>query len=115
MPKTKYAEFKKDSVNLISSQKYLDDDVVAQKLLNNDFEVSVSPVFEVDGEKMSVVLDGHHSFAAAKKKGVDPILQIADDSILDYVDDLKDDIDMFLEKAYIDSEYYYIEGGGTVW
>ena len=33
----------------ISSQHYIDDDIVAEKLAARDFEVQVSPVFEAGG------------------------------------------------------------------
>lgn len=56
----------------ISSQRYLDPAIVADKLATNDFVVSVSPEFEVGGETFRVVLDGHHSLAAAIEAGVEP-------------------------------------------
>lgn len=54
---------------LITSQSYLDEEIVQEKIEANDFEVTVSPVFEYEGETYQVILDGHHSFEAAQQTG----------------------------------------------
>lgn len=100
----------------ISSQRYLDDDVVAEKLANEDFVVSVSPWFEHDGLTMRVVLDGHHSLAAAKEAGVSPEyveLDSQDSDKIGLID--RGEFDLFLESAWMDSDYYDIETGVCVW
>ena len=56
----------------ISSQRYLNDAIVAQKIEAQDFVVLVSPEFEVAGIVVRVVLDGHHSYAAAIEAGASP-------------------------------------------
>lgn len=55
--------------SLISSQDFLDDEIVEAKRENGDYSVKISPQFEIDGEKFRVVIDGHHAFAAALKNG----------------------------------------------
>lgn len=107
---------KKVAPRLISSQRFLDDATVAKKLDAEDYDVFLSPEFEVDGELMQVIQDGHHSFAAAKKAGVAPnfIEQSATENdkigLL-----LRGDIEGFLEASYMDSPYYYYDTGKDVW
>lgn len=60
--------------NLITTQDYLDSDIVAAKVAAEDFEVQVSPEFEFDGRTFRVLIDGHHSLAAAIEAGVEPII-----------------------------------------
>ena len=96
----------------ISSQAYRDDEIIAEKLENRDFTVYVTPVFEIDGEEYRVVTDGHHSFEAAKLAGVEP--EFIEQTVRD-----NDNIarggggggGMFLEHAYVDTDWYDIETG----
>ncbi len=76
---------KENNMQTISSQHHLDDEIVAAKLAARDFEVMVSPVFEVAGATVRVVLDGHHSLAAAKLAGVAPEYTTATASDNDHV------------------------------
>ncbi len=100
----------------ISSQRYLDDSVVAQKLADNDFEVLVSPVFEHDGMIMRVVVDGHHSLAAAKLAGVEPKFYTVDSRDVDNVQMIEDGLfSDYLEATWIDSDYYNVDTGVEIW
>lgn len=58
--------------HLVTSQEYLNQDIVNKKILDRDFDVQVSPEFQHNGRPMRVILDGHHSLAAAIKAGVEP-------------------------------------------
>lgn len=100
---------------LISSQRYIDEETVAQKIEDNDFEVQLSPVFEIDGQEYQVIMDGHHSYHAAIEVGVEPdyTTQTATDN--DRILLLDTDIDLFLEACHIDSDWYNIETGITIW
>jgi len=101
---------------LISSQRYIDDGVVAKKIAAKDFDVQVSPEFIVDGEKLIAIVDGHHSLAAANNAGVRPrfIVQTARDN--DTIGLINNGlIDDFLESSYVDSPWHYIENGKDVW
>lgn len=62
-----------DPIRIVSNQKYLNPDIVAAKVIDRDFDVQVSPCF-VDGagQRYRVVIDGHHSLAAARAAGVEP-------------------------------------------
>jgi len=93
----------------ISSQQEIVEEIVEEKIENKDFEVQVSPVFEISGQKYRVILDGHHSFEAAQREGVKPEFEEIDHDANGYLED--GDIDMFLDAAYIDCQYYDIETG----
>ena len=96
----------------ISSQRHLDDAIVSAKLASADYTVSVSPAFEIDGETYRVVLDGHHSLAAAKLAGVDADFveyDARDHDAVALID--AGDFEGFLAATYIDSDYYNVETG----
>jgi len=59
-------------VALISSQDYRDPEIVERKRAAGDYTVRHSPILEIDGERLAVVLDGHHSYEAARLDGVEP-------------------------------------------
>lgn len=56
---------------LLSAQRYRDPEIVDEKLRAGDFAVSVVPI---GGYR--VVVDGHHSLAAALRAGVRPRLRL---------------------------------------
>jgi len=104
------------TTHLISSQRYIDDAIVASKLAAGIFEVRVSPEFEVDGELFAVILDGHHAFAAARAAGVEPsIIEMRRDehdaiALLD-----RGAIEDFLEVTHFGDDYYFAATGRNVW
>ena len=57
---------------IISSQEYLDQDIVAAKRREKDFDVLLSPEFDYEGRTFQVVLDGHHSLEAARQSRKKP-------------------------------------------
>ena len=92
---------------LISSQTYRDPDIVQEKIDTGDFDVYVSPEFEANGEKMRVVLDGHHSLEAALESGNTPnfIEQTVRDN--DNIATLEaGDVDGFLEQVHQGDDYH---------
>lgn len=108
-------------MQIISSQHYLDDEIVQQKLESRDFEVTLSPEFEFDGLRIAVVLDGHHSLAAAKLAGVKPEFIEATKQtndiigLLEATDEHEANPESFLEAAWVDGDYYDVETGMDVW
>jgi len=102
---------------IISSQRYLEDEIIKEKIESEDFEVLVSPKFDIDGETYQVIIDGHHSYHAAIKTGNTPIYTVASCQDSDNVAILEYDNDpeRFLETAYIDSDYYDIETDIDIW
>lgn len=102
------------SNKIISSQHYLDDSIVAIKLADCDYGVTLSPEFEFDGLRLRVVLDGHHSLAAARIAGVEPEYAEATRQTDDRIA-LLDNPEAFLEAAWVDGDYYDVINGGDVW
>lgn len=103
-------------MQIISSQRYTDEDIVAEKIEACDFDVLVSPEFEIDGETYCVILDGHHSFAAAKAAGVCPSYSTATACEHDAVGLLdKGDIETFLEATHMGDDYYNVDTGECIW
>lgn len=101
---------------IITSQSHLDDEIVAQKLAARDFTIYVSPEFEVEGETYRVLMDGHHSLAAAIAAGVDPeiIKQDATDSDRVALIDAGD-IEGFLAACWMDGDYHFAVSRKSVW
>lgn len=96
-----------DLQDLISSQRYLDRDIVAQKIRDGNFDVSVTPRFEIDGEQVRAIQDGHHALEAAIRSGNAPNFIENTVAQSDRVQLLKDgNIDGYLEAAYHDSPWY---------
>ena len=99
-------------MKLISSQRYLDQEIVDTKIANSDFIVQVSPEFAIGDEVYQVIMDGHHSYHAAVKSGNTPefIVQNAmDNDCVQLIEDNK--IEDFLEQCWVDSEYYDVITG----
>lgn len=57
---------------IITHQRYLDEEKVAEKIRNRDFMVNVTPEFEDEGKKYRMIIDGHHSLEAAMRMSVLP-------------------------------------------
>jgi uncharacterized protein len=58
---------------LITHQRFLDEKKVAEKIAAKDFLVNVTPEFEDSGKKYRMIIDGHHSLAAAVRSGHIPV------------------------------------------
>lgn len=75
-------------VALWTNQTYINPEIVAMKRLARDYTVQVSSVI-IDPEdpaiRFRVVIDGHHSLAAARADGVDPVLVEGDYNLSDYM------------------------------
>ena len=104
-----------DTLTLISSQRYRDPAIVAAKLAAEDYTVQVSPEFEIDGERYAVVVDGHHSLAAALEAAEEPFLvecRAGDFAPIRHL--YTDDIETFLAEAYYDDPWHNAETGELV-
>ena len=100
----------------ISAQEYRDEEIVAQKLEAQDFEVQTSPVFEVGGVQYRVVIDGHHSLEAAKLAGVGPEFVEQSSSDNDTVALLEaGNVEGFLVAHRNDCDYHDVATGEIVW
>ena len=101
-------------MTIITSQHFVSEEIVAEKIANGDFEVFVSPAFEVDGEVYQVLLDGHHSLAAAVEAGRDPIIierNEAEDDRVALIDNPED----FLAACWMDGEYVNAITKAAIW
>lgn len=93
--------------DLISSQRFLDRDIVAQKIRDGSFDVRVTPRFEVSGESVRAITDGHHALEAAIRSGNKPNFITDTVRTNDRVGLLNQGaIDDYLEAAYHDSPWY---------
>lgn len=63
---------------------------------------------DLDGNSLYILLDGHHTQEAARELGLE-IRYVERDNEYGAVGD------ELLETCYIDSDYYYIASGITVW
>ena len=59
---------------IITSQSYINYDIVAEKSAARDYVVLVTPEIEVDGDVVRLIIDGNHSYQAAIDDGVEPEL-----------------------------------------
>ena len=101
---------------IISSQRYLSDTIIAEKVAANDVTVSLSPIFEVDGVEYQVVLDGHHSLEAAHVLGIDPEYSVLDATDCDAITMLEHgDVEEFLLASWMDSDYYDVATDRVIW
>ncbi len=101
---------------LITSQHYINDEIVAAKIAAEDFEAQVSPAFEVDGKTLRIVMDGHHSLAAAIEAGVEPAIVEQNGTDNDKINMLRDGyVQDFLEACWMDGDYRYAINGKDVW
>lgn len=57
---------------IITHQRFLDDSIVQRKIADRDFTVNVTPPFYDQGKQYCMVIDGHHSLAAAVRTGNSP-------------------------------------------
>jgi hypothetical protein len=101
----------KETKMIISSQKYIDPEIVQSKIDSSDYAVSVGRIGEY-----TVVIDGHQSLAAAKIANVSPIYVACDSQIQQELDYLVETIgqDEALIAKYIDSDYYDVETGRNI-
>lgn len=102
--------------NVITSQDYLSDEIVDAKRAAGDYAIVVSPEFSFEGATYRVLLDGHHSLAAALADGIEPDVTEATVSTDDKIGLLNDGkIDDFLEVTWMGADYRYALTGKFVW
>lgn len=99
------------TINPISSQKYLDDDIVNTKKAELANKTGVElPVVEIslNGDIYHVLIDGHHRLEAANELGINVVYNIVD------VISPERSEDYLIEKHYGD-DYYYVNSKQLVW
>lgn len=101
---------------IISSQRYLDAATVAEKKRVRDFEILVSPEFVIDGIPMRVLLDGHHSYAAAKLARRNAMATEATNAHHDAIQLLESKgPEYFLDVVQDRDDWFNLETGELIW
>jgi hypothetical protein len=101
---------------IITSQHFLDEPTVAEKMATEDYDVNLSPPFNFEGKSYQVVMDGHHSLEAAKRNGVEPSYTVNTPQMDDRVALLHQNrIDDFLQSTAMDGDYVHALTGKSVW
>ena len=100
---------------LISSQRYLDKaKVVDHALRFKRFIVSVYPIV-LRGKQYTILMDGHHNYAAAKLAGVEPDYRPIGKKVMKIIGGLSEAErqGLFINNV-TDSNYYFVETGEVV-
>jgi hypothetical protein len=106
-------------MNIISSQRHIDTDVVEEKKhqleQHGEVELRIAQVgTDTKGEAVYVLLDGHHTLAAAREMGIEDFTyEVVRPTDAGFAED--DDMQTALEKLYMDSDYYWITGENAGW
>ncbi|WP_447726854.1 chromosome partitioning protein ParB [Enterobacter asburiae] len=100
---------------LISSQRYLDMKKVNDRAARfKRFIVNVYPVV-LRGIQYTIIMDGHHNFAASRLAGVDPDFRPVGKKAKKILDSMPDrEREAFLINNVTDSNYYYVDNGEVV-
>src|ERR1700744_2461926 len=101
-----------DLTNIITSQDFLDAGTVAGKISAGDFGILVSPEYELDGVTFRILLDGHHSLAAAIEAGEEP--DVTEASTRDH-DAIGLPVEQVLDATWAGADYRYVTTGALVW
>lgn len=100
---------------LISSQRYLNQAIVAERAVKfKRFIVNVFPVV-LRGTQYTILMDGHHNFAAAKLAGVDPDFRPVSKTLMKILKGMgAHEVEALLINNVTDSEYYFVDTGEVV-
>lgn len=100
---------------LISSQRYLNSAKVEDRASRfKRFIVVVYPVV-LRGVQYTILMDGHHNYAAAKVAGVKPDFRAAPKKLEKILKDLSErEREALFINNITDSNFYYVESGETV-
>ena len=72
---------------IYSAQSYREERIIEEKRENKDYAIKVAYISD-DDNMVAILVDGHHSFEAAKRDGVEPEIEIVESeykSLEDYV------------------------------
>ncbi|MBS3670159.1 ParB/RepB/Spo0J family partition protein [Halomonas boliviensis] len=100
---------------LISSQRFLSDEVVKRKA--EAFKVFVVRIHEctLRGKRYRMIIDGHHNYAAAKRVGVEPTFNCPGNKFMRHLNKMPPrQQEAFLINNLTDCEHYYVETGEIV-
>lgn len=100
---------------IISSQRYLDPDIVRRKAAK--FKIFVVRTVEVElrGARYRVLLDGHHNLAAARLAGIEPTWRGPSTKTQRVMRDVgPEKFAAMLINNLTDSDWYYVDTGDVV-
>ncbi|XUA20682.1 chromosome partitioning protein ParB [Citrobacter sp. OP27] len=99
----------------ISSQRYLDMGIVNDRAIRfKRFVVNVHPVV-LRGVQYTILMDGHHNYAAAKLAGVAPDYRPITKKVLRILGEMSDrELEGLFINNVTDSNYYVVETGEVV-
>lgn len=101
-------------MKVITSQSYIDYDIVEEKIKALDGVTSIDLVVwttgmqDLNGEDVCILSDGHHTFEAARQIGIE----------INFVEEYHPEGltgEELLEQAWMDSEYHYLGTEENVW
>ncbi|HBB6759226.1 TPA: chromosome partitioning protein ParB [Citrobacter amalonaticus] len=100
---------------LISSQRYLNMDIVRERAVRfKRFVVNVYPVV-LRGVQYTIIMDGHHNYAAAKLAGVEPDYRPIGKKVMKILAGMSvEEREALLINNVTDSNYYVVETGEVV-
>jgi len=101
-----------EDMKIITSQSYIDQEIVAEKMDARDFDVFVTTPFELDGVEFVILVDGNHSLRAALEAGVDPTVHTID---MQQHEMAGIGAEEALERCWQDSDYRDAITGELVW
>lgn len=111
-------------MRVMSSQRYLDDEKVEEKIqqfIESGAKKLVIPVInafvkDLDGEDMYIMIDCHHRFEAAKILGNIDIEYVEVEDDMTYYRDIENQNgEAVCETWRMDSSWFYVETGEEVW
>ncbi|NCN44078.1 MAG: hypothetical protein GW898_10790 [Thiomicrospira sp.] len=94
---------------VISSQAYLNESIVEDKISKGVDGIYLSPPFVHKGIVKAVLLDGHHTLEACKRQNIKPQHHFIDDDLVDGLELLfSDEIEWYLDwaKGEVETEWY---------
>lgn len=100
---------------LISCQRYLDEATVQRKA--DQFSVFIVRIHECElrGKRYRMIIDGHHNYAAAKLRGVEPVFRVPGAKFLRHLGKMSPrQQEAFLINNLTDCPHYYVETGEIV-
>jgi len=99
---------------LISGQKSRDQNTINRKMVARDFDVLVSPRFNIGDTTYQVILDGHHAYDAAIQANVIPNYIIASQECLPIIRYLDDgEVYKFLDVCLVDLDHFVLASSDT--
>lgn len=100
---------------LISSQRYLDMEKVNDRSVRfKRFIVNVYPVV-LRGTQYTILMDGHHNYAAAKLAGIEPDYRPITKKVRRILGEMSErEREAFFINNVTDSNYYYVDNGEVV-